>query len=134
MAGIQVQEHGTVTLASTRGELTVVVSSLNDYPIKAYSTSRTPPSVPEATGARWWSTPGQPLQVRRGDQPQGSFLLDIVLSGEDDLEISRSTVNLRTSSLNTLALTFLAILLGALLLACSCADAPLGRRGKHELD
>ena len=135
MAGIQVQEHGTVTLASTKGELTVVVSSLNDYPIKAYlNLSDTSVSFPEGNRREVVVNPqDNRFKFAVETSHKGSFLLDIVLTGEDDLEISRSTVNLRTSSLNTLALTFLAILLGALLLALLLRRMRhWGRRGRHE--
>ncbi len=57
MEGIRVQERGTVTLASTKGELTVVVSNLNNYPVRPTFSCRIPPSSsPRATSARWSST------------------------------------------------------------------------------
>lgn len=134
MAGIQVQERGTVTLASTKGELTVVVSNLNDYPVKAYlNLSDTSVSFPQGSRREVVINPqDNRFKFDVETSRKGSFLLDIVLTG-DGLEISRSTVNLRTSSLNTLALTFLAILLGALLLALLLRKMRhWGRRGKHE--
>jgi hypothetical protein len=134
MEGIQVQERGNVTLASTKGELTVVVSNLNDYPVKAdLLLSDTTVIFPEGNQREVVVNPQDNrfrfnVETRR----KGSFLLDIVLSG-GGLELSRSTVNLRTSSLNTLALIFLAVLLGALFLAMLLRKmSHWGRRGKHE--
>jgi hypothetical protein len=134
MEGIQVQERGTVTLASTKGELTVVVSNLNNYPVKAdLLLSDTTVIFPEGNQREVVVNPQDnrfrfDVETRR----KGSFLLDIVLSG-GGLELSRSTVNLRTSSLNTLALIFLAVLLGALFLVMLLRKmSHWGRRGKHE--
>ncbi len=135
MAGIRLQEHGSVTLASTRGELTVVVSNLNPYPIKAQlSLSDTSVSFPEGNRREVVVNPqDNRFKFAVETSRKGSFLLDIRLAGEGDLVISSSTVNLKTSSLNTLALTFLAGLLGILLLALLLRKMRhWGRRGKHE--
>ncbi len=134
MAGVQVQERGTVTLASTKGVLTVAVSNTNDYPIKAdLILSDTSVIFPEGNQREVVVNPqDNRFQFDVETQRKGSFLLDIVLTGEG-LEISRSTVNLRTSSLNTLALIFLAALLGALLLAMLLRRmSHWGKRGRHE--
>lgn len=134
MEGIQVQERGTVTLASTKGELTVVVSNLNNYPVKAdLLLSDTTVIFPEGNQREVVINPqDNRFQFDVETRRKGSFLLDIILRGEG-LELGRSTVNLRTSSLNTLALIFLAALLGALFLAMLLRKmSHWGRRGRHE--
>jgi hypothetical protein len=111
-----------------------VVGNLNGYPVKAdLILSDTSVNFPQGNRREVVINPqDNRFQFDVETSRKGSFLLDIVLTGEN-LEISRSTVNLRTSSLNTLALTFLAILLGALLLALLLRKMRRwGRRGKHE--
>lgn len=134
MSRIRVQEKGNVTLSSTRGELTIVVSNLNGYPVKgSLIISDTSVDFPDGSAREVVINPQENrFQFAVSARKKGSFLLDITLEG-GGMVISRSSINLRTSSINTLALIFLVIMLALLTLNLALRKMRTwGRRGKHE--
>ncbi len=132
--GIRVVEQGSVTLSSTQGELTVVVSNLNPYPVRA-ELSLSSRGVVFPRGERV-EVLLEPQENRIGvpviTTGKGGFLVDIELRC-GGLKVSGSLVNLRTSNINTLSVVFLVIVVALLLLAAALKRMRhWGRRGRHE--
>ncbi len=134
LTGIRVKDQGTLTLSGTQGELTVVVSNVNPYPVRARLTlSGRGVDFPQGDSREVTIEPREnsfsfPLTTRG----KGGFLVDIDLY-LGDMRVSGTTVNLRTSNINTLAIILLTVVLA--LIALNLATRKMshwGKRGRHE--
>ena len=134
LSGIRIREQGTLTLSGTQGEITVVVSNINTYPVRArLELSARGVDFPQGSYREVVIEPREntfsfPVATRG----KGGFLVDIGLY-LGDLKVSEATVNLRTSNINTLAMIFLAVVLFLIALGMALRKMRRwGRRGKHE--
>jgi hypothetical protein len=118
-AKVSIEQKRSVTLSSTKGKLSVDITSTLDYPLQGVvlRMENTSLTFPDGNAKLVTIEPRENRFIFDvNTHRKGSFIVDIVLEA-DDLVISSTTTTVNTSIINTLAIILLICLIAIVVLA-----------------